>query len=176
MALKSKKPALAVPQTYSAADELLFRYGSLERQVEYHAVMFAAMVARTKTELEAVLEPIRAEQKTIAAQLQAYADAHREELTDKGKVKSHDMPSGKIGWRNSPPSVELKKGHKVDDVIEALKELRLVRFLRRTWALNKEAMLDDPDKASTVPGIRIKRDVESFYFEPTALPLSEGEP
>jgi phage host-nuclease inhibitor protein Gam len=50
------------------------------------------------------------------------------------------------------------------------------KFLRMKLEVNKEAMLADPDKAETIPGVTIARDVEVFYLEPKGAQLSEGAP
>lgn len=173
---KKKATPLAVPQSYAAADALLARMGELDRLIEAADTDLAGEVAKLKARLEADIGPLVAEEKLIAQQLEAFADARRDELTDGGRRKHHDMPAGRIGWRNDPPSVKFKKGFKEADIIERLKEMRLARFLRRTFTLNKQAMLDDPDKAKTVPGIRIVSEVEQFYIQPVTATLSDGAP
>ena len=159
VALKSKKPTvIAVPQSYAAANALVERYGALARELERAETDLSQSVAALKVQIETRIAPLIAERKTIEAQLEAYGEDNRDELTGHGKLKHHALPAGRIGWRNDPPSIQFKKGTKADDVIATLREMRLVRFLRRVWTINKEA------------------GVEQFYIESAAIELSGGEP
>src|SRR5690606_1658109 len=74
--------------------------------------------------------------------VQVYCEAHRDELTNSAKVKSHTFASGEVKWRMRPPSVAIRAA---DVVIEALKSLKLGRFVRTKEEVNKEAILADPE-------------------------------
>lgn len=177
MAVSRKKTApVAVPQSYDAANALLARLGQIDRLRTLKEAELAEEVAKLKAHVETEIGPLVVEEKLIAQQLEAFAGAHRNKLTDGGRTKYHDMPAGRIGWRNDPPSVKFKRGFKEADIIAALKELRLARFLRRTFTINKQAMLDDPNRAATVPGIRIASEMEQFYIQPVVAKLSDGAP
>jgi phage host-nuclease inhibitor protein Gam len=51
-------------------------------------------------------------------------------------------------------------------VIEALKRLKLSRFLREKTEINKEAILNEPKAVEGVAGIKIIKDLEDFVIEP----------
>jgi phage host-nuclease inhibitor protein Gam len=171
-----KKAMVDVPASYEEADDLLRHYGELAGQLNALEAALSDEVAALTAKIEDQATPIRELMKLRGEQIHAYAEAHRDALLTDG-LKHHAMPAGVIGWRNLPPSVDLKSGWTVQKVAEAIVKLRKARqFLRLKWALNKEAMLDDPVAAKELPGIRIKTDEEVFYFEPNSATLSGGAP
>jgi phage host-nuclease inhibitor protein Gam len=177
MAAKKKSAAaIAVPPTYSACNDLVHQLGDAIRELNGIGDDLKADVAQRKAAAETRAEPVKARINALVAQIEAYGSAHRDDLTDQGKVKSHKMPAGTIGWRFDPPSVKFKKGFKEADVIATLKEMRLARFLRRTFTVNKQKLLDEPEKAATIPGIRIAKGKEAFFVDPVGIELSEGAP
>lgn len=199
MAVKKKAP-VAIPKTYEAANALLLEHGQLSRDMERAATRLAQATARLTARIEATLAPIKARQSIIEAQLEAYADQERGELTDKNKVKFHDMPAGRIGWHSNPASVKWAKGLNGDQVVANVKALLVTMredaartsegdgateaaierigvvgtFIRTKEEPNKDAMLANTTLALTVPGVRIGSTGETFYFEPKALKPVEG--
>ena len=95
--------------------------------------------------------------------IQAWCESHRDELTKNGKQKTGYFNTGEVQWRQSPPSVRVMKA---DQVIENLKLLGLVQFIRTKEEINKDAILLDPATASTVSGITIKAGMEEFNVKP----------
>ncbi len=171
-ARKTKAPALKVPQTLDAADALLAEAGEhMNRLVEIGAVL-ARETAAVKESCEQAAAPHKAALKTIQQQLQAFAEARRDELTGGGKTKTIQRPTGLMLWRTKPPSVSVKG--KVGDVVAALLKSRFAGlFLRTKHELDKEAMLKHPADAVRVAGITIVRDEEEFVVLPAGLKLAE---
>ncbi len=99
--------------------------------------------------------------------MQAYAESHRAELTDRDTRKSVVLPTGTFGWRYGNPKVSLKKAAAV---LEWLTTNRWKQFVRTTPEIDKEAMLRDPAKAAQVPGVSIVQD-ESFYVKPNEIAM-----
>ena len=99
--------------------------------------------------------------------LYAYAEAHRVELTESEKRKTVVFPSGEMGWRWTPPAIVIRGWEKVRD---ALKKLRLQRFIRVKEKPNKEAMLAELDLATGVKGIKVTQR-EEFFVKPSDVKL-----
>ncbi len=57
--------------------------------------------------------------------------------------------------------------------MEALKKLKLIRFIRSKDEINKEAILNEPDAVKNIPGITINRDLEDFAIIPFEQESSE---
>lgn len=169
---KTKTAALKVPQTAEAADALLAAAGEAMNRLAEIGASLARETAALKSAHEAEAGPHKDALKTIEKQLQAYAEARRDELTAGGKTKTIQMPSGVLLWRTRPPSVAVKG--KVGDVVSWLVRSRFAAlFLRTKHELDKEAMLKAPDAAAKVPGIAIVRDEEEFAILPAGLKLAE---
>lgn len=119
----------------------------------------AKITKRYQPEFEALGERIDVLQNSI----QGYCEANREDLTNGGKVKSANLVTGEIMWRQKPPSVRIKAA---DAVIETLKRLGLGKFVRTKEEINKEAILNEPDQVRGVAGITIVTGEEQFEISP----------
>ncbi|MGQ0287146.1 host-nuclease inhibitor Gam family protein [Pasteurellaceae bacterium 22721_9_1] len=137
--------------------------GDLQRQLEQTAIEqnneLAAITEKYAPALTALKEQIEPVQQAV----QAWCESRRDELTQNGKTKTGVFNTGEVQWRQRPPSVAVRGA---DSVIESLKTLGLVRFIRTKEEVNKEAMLNEPELASTVAGVTIKTGVEDFVITP----------
>ncbi|QIB37807.1 nuclease inhibitor protein [Rhizobium oryzihabitans] len=169
-ALKKKSKAISrVPQTREGAIWAVGRVGTLRREI-------AAKTALADEAIRMIGEKFEADTADFAAELaehergvQAWCEANRVILTNNEKVKFHDFGTGTVRWRSLPASVSIRGA---EAVIEALKSLGLKAFIREKEEINKEAMLNDPDKARTVAGVTIKSEGEVFAIEPLELEIS----
>lgn len=175
-AARKKAPAIAVPQTDAEADALLKEYGEISNKIAHKQAEMDELLARAKVACELAAKPLQERLNVIFEQLQAWAAAHRNRLTEDGKSKSVQMPAGKIGWRMLPPSVRFKKGLKVEDILQAIKDARLPRFIRTKEEVNKDRMLEEPDVANTIPGVKVGSAGEDFFVEPFGAQLAEPKP
>ena len=80
-----------------------------------------------------------------------------------GKTKTGSFNTGEVQWRQRPPSVGIRGA---ESVLESLRTLGLVRFIRKKEEVNKEDMLNEPELAATVAGVTIKTGVEDFVITP----------
>ena len=170
---KAKAPTIVVPQSDEMANALLAQYGDAFNALAHLQADTNEALARIKALHEADAKPLQELLSTIFEQLSAWSAAHRDRLTEKGKSKTVQLPAGAIGWRQRPPSVRWKKGFKVEDIVAALKEHGLRRFLRIKSEPNKERMLEEPDVAGKVPGILIGSGGEDFFVAPFGAELAE---
>lgn len=98
-------------------------------------------------------------------QIYAYAKEHRDELTNKGKVKTVKLKSGKIYWRKGK-EVIINKGRD-REIIRKLKQRKLFSFIRTKVKeeINKLAIRDKPSLIEGIRGIKISNK-EFFYAIP----------
>jgi phage host-nuclease inhibitor protein Gam len=160
--LKAKAQVYAPQsQTDCAAD--IKALGDLQRDfARVTADMNDKIGAITKT-FQPKLEALMGQIETLQKGVQTYCEAHRDELTNAGKVKTANFVTGEVQWRQRPPSVSVRG---VDAVIETLKRLGLIKFLRTKEEINKEAILNEPDQARGVAGLSIVTGVEDFVITP----------
>ena len=95
--------------------------------------------------------------------MQGFCEANRSELTNGGKVKTANLITGEVQWRQRPPSVSVRGA---ESVIETLVRLGLNVFVRTKEEINKEAILNEPDAVKGVAGITVVTGVEDFVITP----------
>lgn len=160
--LKSKAQ-LYVPQTKDDAASDIRKVGDLMREK-------TRMQADMNDKIAAITEAYQPKFDSISERLdvlqdgvQAYCEAHRDELTNGGKVKSANLITGEVMWRQKPPSVRISKA---DVVIDTLKRLGLGKFVRSKEEVNKDAILNEPDEVRGVAGITVVTGEEQFEINP----------
>ena len=97
----------------------------------------------------------------LQAGVQTWCEANREQICGKGKTAN--LITGEVNWRQRPPSVRIAGE---ESVIDLLKRMALGRFVRAKEAVNKEAILLEPEAVAGVPGIKIITGVEDFVITP----------
>ena len=166
---KTKSSTFRAAQSREEAERLVARIGELQRELTRREADLGDMVAKVKAEAEKAAQPLREELTRAHDAVHAWAEVNRSELTRGGKVKTVDVATGRLTWRNRPPSVRLRK---VDDVLAyLLANPGLDRFVRTKHEVNKEALGDEPDAARAIPGVSISSGGEDFAVEPFEAPL-----
>ena len=131
----------------------------LQRKMTAQNDEIAAITERYAPELQAIKEQLESMQDAV----QAWCESHRDELTRHGKTKTANFNTGDVQWRQRPPSVNARG---IPTILENLKKLGLIQFIRTKEELNKEAILNEPELAKTVAGISIKTCCEDFVITP----------
>lgn len=160
-----KKAVIAVPKSLDEAAQFLTQIGKEQRVIDKIRSDLNTKVDRLKAKVMAGAKPHHDTISQLVEGLFVYAEAHREELTDSGKRKTVEVPTGIFGWRMTPPAVSLRD---VKSILESLESLGLERFIRTKKEINKEAMLEEPKIARTVKGVFISQH-EEFIVKPTEV-------
>ncbi|MGH6887962.1 MAG: host-nuclease inhibitor Gam family protein [Rhizomicrobium sp.] len=170
---KTKTAAIDVPQSDEAANALLAQYGETYNAIAKLQADLDDALAKVKGLFETQSAPLQEKLKIAFLQLTSWGAAHRDRLTENGKSKTVLLPAGQIGWRHRPPSVRWVKGMKAEDIVVAIKNAGLRRFLRIKEEPNKERMLEEPDVAATVKGVVIGSAGEDFFVAAVGMALAE---
>lgn len=160
-------PPLTIPRNMEEVESYLAEIQSRRREVEAEEARVEKEIQRLKAEGVALVTQKTSEIQQLFDGIAAYAQAHREEITNKGRRKSVKLPAGQIGWRNS-------KRTEVDDegaAIEAALKLGLVDLLRVKHELKRKELATDPATASQLPGVRIVEG-EVFFVKPDEVDLT----
>lgn len=166
MLKKPKKEKVAVPTNVSDASDLLAKIGDMQRIILTKKAEIESRIAALQLESTEFVDPFVGRVKDAATALCKFATTHRDELTNARKVKSAQLATGTIGWRDTPNKVSIKD---TGAVLAALEQLKLDDFIRVIKEPNKEAMLADPKRATAIEGIEISS-TELFYIQPSELP------
>ncbi len=150
-------------QTREEVEIAIKDIGDLQRELQRLATHqndeLAAITEKYAPKITALQEQMKPLQKAI----EVWCEANRAELTQNGKTKTGSFNTGEVQWRQRPPSVSIRKA---DEVLARLRALGFTQFIRTKEEPNKEAMLAEPNIASTIAGITIKTAVEDFVIKP----------
>jgi len=166
MAGKSvKHHVVPVPRDLNEAAKFLAQIGEKQRATDVIQSGLNTGVEKLKAEAMADAKPHQKKLSQLVEGLFVFAEAHRDELTDGGKRRTVEVPTGTFGWRMTPPAVSLRD---VLTVLKNLKSLGLERFIRTKEEVSKEALLKESDVAKTVKGVTIAQH-EEFTVKPADL-------
>ena len=160
-----KKAVIPVPKNLEEAAGFLAEIGQEQRATDKIRSGLNAKMDELKAKAMADDEPHQKKISQLVEGLFAYAEANRAELTDGGKRKTVEVPTGIFGWHMTPPAVKLRD---VELILESLKSLKLERFIRTKEEIDKEAILKEPNVATTVKGVSISQH-EEFVAKPSEL-------
>lgn len=160
----------AVPQNRDDANCAVAEIGTAMREIARIEAEMNDLLAKIKDEYETYAAPSRERIRTLTHGVQIWAEANRDELTQHGKVKTHDLPAGQVLWRTRPPSVRVTGA---EAVLDLLRRMHLDRFIRRKEEINREAILNEPDSVAHVPGITISQ-AEDFVVVPFEVELANA--
>lgn len=157
-----KRPAARVPQSREEVIANIRSLGDVQRELARTLADMNDEIAAVTEAFAADIEAARGRVKELQEGIQAWCEAHRAELCP-GRAKTANLTTGEVCWRQRPPSVAVRGK---DAVIEALRNFGLLRFVRVTEELNKEAILAEPAAVAGIAGITVTTGVEDFVITP----------
>ena len=157
------KAQVYVPQTKDDAAADIRKVGDLQRDVVRKELAMNDEIAAIAEKYQPGIDALKDQLKTLQEGVQAYCEAHRDELTNGGKVKTANLITGEVQWRQRPPSVSVRGQ---EAVIDLLKRLGLTRFIRIKDEVNKDAVLNEPEEVRGVAGLTVVTGVEDFVITP----------
>ncbi|HAK5377079.1 TPA: host-nuclease inhibitor protein Gam [Salmonella enterica] len=155
--------AAYVPQSRDAVACDIRRIGDLQREAARLETEMNDAIAEITEKYASQIAPLKTSIETLSKGVQGGCEANRDELTNGGKVKTANLVTGDVSWRQRPPSVSIRG---VDAVMETLERLGLNRFIRTKQEINKEAILLEPKAVAGVAGITVKSGIEDFSIIP----------
>lgn len=160
--LKTPAAAAAVPQSKTDCALYIKHLGDVQREFERSRAEMNDAIANIAKSFAPVLEAQQARMAALQAGVQTWAEANRASLCV-GGLKSANLVTGEVAWRQRPPSVSIRGA---DAVIETLQRMGLSRFVRIKEEVNKEAMLNEPDAVRGIGGITLVSGVDDFIVTP----------
>lgn len=166
-----KSPSHPVPQDLQNADALIARMGELQRDRKAHQIHYERAVEALKGPVDAKVAEIDLELSKLQAALQAFFEGRRTELTNGGKTKTVKLSSGAVSWRALKTKLRIDREDAA--IIEACLNAGFERFVRTEHKISKEAMLAEPDVATTLTGVSIVSGGEQITIKPNEWPLED---
>lgn len=157
--------------------------GDLQRYIMREETAMNDAIAEITAAYQPDIDEMKERIATLQKGVHGWCEAHRAELTDDNKSKTANFITGTVNWRNDPPSVTVRNG---DKVLEMLGALGLGCYIRTKQEINKEAILADrtaaeakesPEKEAAAKRLKllagltltIKAGVEQFVITPTEV-------
>jgi len=160
--IKAKAAAYA-PQTRDDTIADIKKLGDVQRDLTRKQADMNDEIAEITKRHSARIEALNDQVTTLQKGIQTWCEANRAALTEGNKVKTANLITGEVQWRQRPPSCKVRNE---EGVIETLERLDLGRFVRVKKEVNREAILQEPDAARGVAGLTIITGVEDFAITP----------
>ena len=150
------------PQSKEQVSVDIKKIGDIQRELTRIEADANDQIAVIMNQNTPKIEALRAELDVLQKGVQTWCEANRSSIT-KGSSKTANLITGEVSWRTKPDSVSIKG---VELVLEALKKLKLDRFIRRKEEINKDAILADKKAVENIKGISIVSGKEVFSITP----------
>ncbi|HFJ3367522.1 TPA: host-nuclease inhibitor Gam family protein [Salmonella enterica] len=150
------------PQSKEQVSVDIKKIGDIQRELTRIEADANDQIAVIMNQNTPKIEALRAELDVLQKGVQTWCEANRNSIT-KGSSKTANLITGEVSWRTKPDSVSIKG---VELVLEALKKLKLDRFIRRKEEINKDAILADKKAVENIKGISIVSGKEVFSITP----------
>lgn len=160
-----KKNVVVVPKNQNEANKLVTSIGVNQRKIEVINQRVNQRIEKIKAEAAEKAGLISDEINEDVEGLFAYAEAHRDDLTNSGKTKTVKLPNGELSWRTTPPSVSVRG---IQATIEIFEKLGLSQFIRIKKEVDKEAILRERVLVKGIKGIAISQK-EEFVVKPSEV-------
>lgn len=169
-AQRIKTPAVNAPMSRADAETAIKRIGERQQQIKRIEADLNDKINALKAEAQEQITPLNEEIQGDFQGLHVYAEANRSDLL-KGRSKTVKLGAGDMGWRINPPKCQIRGQ---DAVVEALERQGLSEAVRIRKEVNKEAVINDPDRYRDIKGITIKQ-TEEFFVKPHETELERVE-
>ncbi|EBX1374781.1 host-nuclease inhibitor protein Gam [Salmonella enterica subsp. enterica serovar Newport] len=150
------------PQSKEQVSVDIKKIGDIQRELTRIEADANDQIAVIMNQNTPKIEALRAELDVLQKGVQTWCEANRSSIT-KGNSKTANLITGEVSWRTKPESVSIKGA---ELVLEALKKLKLDRFIRRKEEINKDAILADKKAVENIKGISIVSGKEVFSITP----------
>ncbi|ECM8329260.1 host-nuclease inhibitor protein Gam [Salmonella enterica subsp. enterica serovar Tennessee] len=150
------------PQSKEQVSVDIKKIGDIQRELTRIEADANDQIAVIMNQNTPKIEALRAELDVLQKGVQTWCEANRSSIT-KGSSKTANLITGEVSWRTKPDSVSIKGA---ELVLEALKKLKLDRFIRRKEEINKDAILADKKAVENIKGISIVSGKEVFSITP----------
>lgn len=165
MAKAPKLKAVAqsyVPQSRNEVADHIDLIGTAQRELQRIELDIDDIVSKLRLEKQPKIEELTNTINDLSKGVQTWCEANRDSITDGGKVKSANLTTGEVNWRQRPPSVKTRASAQL---FEKLTRLGFIFFIRNTPTLDKDAILAKPETALAA-GIEITTGIEDFVITP----------
>lgn len=155
--MPSRRLSRSVPQTLAEADVCALELGRRRQQAQEKALKLEEKIRQLREVAALSDDPNNTRIEQLEEDLQSFAEAHRDELTE-GKSKTIVLPSGgELQWRNKPPELAVSHNVTLKTIIATLEKRGYGRFVRVKKELDKNSLKREPELVKTIRGLSIEQ-------------------
>lgn len=169
-AKRMKTAAVNAPMSRAEAEASIKTIGEKQQQIKRIEADLNDKINELKAQAQESITPLNEAIQAEFQGLHVYAEANRKTLLT-GRSKTVKLGAGDMGWRTNPPKCHIRGQ---DAVVEALERQGHPEAVRIRKEVNKDAVLNDPEKYRDIKGITIKQ-TEEFYVKPHETELERVE-
>ncbi len=153
--------AAYVPQSRDAVVCDIRRIGDLQREAARLETEMNDAIAEITEKYASQIAPLKTGIETLSKGVQGWCEANRDELTNGGKVKTANLVTGDVSWRQRPPSVSIRG---VDAVMETLERLGLQRLFARNRKSTRKRFYWNRKRSQVLPELQLNRALKIFLL------------
>ena len=165
-----KENLIEIPtiRSFDECDGIILKIADCEQEVTKAEAAMNEKIQSIRDDYERKTNVTRAMKDGLTAELERFAKANKDAFE---KTRSKNMIHGAFGFRSTPPKTALlNRKYRWDTVLELLKKLGLVKYVRVKEDVDKEAVLasyaakEIDDQKLAAVGLKIDQD-EKFFID-----------
>ncbi len=177
---KETEKLIEIPtiRTFEECDGTILKIADCEQEIAKAEAEMNEKIQTVRDEYERKTNVTRAMKEGLSAELERFSIANKDAFE---KTRSKNMVHGAFGFRSTPPKTALlNRKYKWDTVLELLKKLGLVKYVRTKEDVDKEAVLasyaakEIDDQKLAAVGMKIDQE-EKFFIDIKWEEISEAK-
>ena len=166
-----KRRIIKVVKNLDEADFLITEIRDLIEQVKGEEKKLNEKISDLRSRAQSKVDKVTKKVKQNVDKIFLYAEKNRRELTNKGKKKTVETPSGKFFWRLSS---KVNLTDKEEMIVARLEAAGLGDLINITKKVNKDLVSARKNDVINIKGIEIEL-TERFSVTPSAVKLSKKQ-
>ena len=162
-----KREVVSAPQNLEEAAQFIAEIGQNQRKIGQIQNRFNNEIEKLEDVALVCVSPLEKNIRRLSEGLFIFAQGRRMELTEEGKHKTVELPTGIFGWRFTPWKVSLCNAK---EILKTIIAMDLVCFIRTKKEIDKQALLKERGIAGRIPGVSFKQQ-EEFFVKPAEVDL-----
>ena len=161
-----RSPAVAMPQSREECAGHIAVLAGIEAEIKVVEADTETRVSEAHASAEEDLKPLREQAEALRAQIQAYCETRRDELTDGGSRKTVKFGTGEVSWKLGRAVVTYAP-EAAEQIMQALREAGHDDCIRTRTDIDKTAVKRlHADDIAAIDGLTVETSPESFAVKP----------
>jgi phage host-nuclease inhibitor protein Gam len=126
-------------KSFEDVDQALLKLAKAQTLIQHEEAVMNDAAQRLRDAFDKSTADARQQKAALEADIEAYCIENKDEFEAK---KSRELVHGIVAFRTAPPAVKLlNRKYNWKTALELLRKLRLAKYIRTTYEVDKEALL-----------------------------------